>query len=373
MQEKTMKETMGKSKNVTKTQEKTIEIITNSQLKDSSGKMIFDEPILCAQFVRNYVDLPYMKEVQPEDIEDVSPQFVPLVAEERNADRVKKINVRGKKPFFLISLIEHKTKPEYNIVMQIFRYMVYIWEAYEKEEEKKHKGISKTKDFRYPPILPIVYYEGSQRWTAPLHFSDRIEYGEVFEKYIPNFQYYLVPIRRYTNSELLEKADEISLVMLFNKLQNMEDVSELRKISPQKLEGILSDSPSQVVKVIADVLFAFLLKVNVPLEEAEELVGKVKEKKMAELFENIEKMDIQAERRNTAEQRERAEKAEERAEKAEERAEKAESIVEKGIQLLVETCQEFSISREQTLKRLIEKYEMSSSESEEYLERYWNE
>ena len=34
--------------------------------------------------------------------------------------------------------------------------------------------------------------------------------------------------------------------------------------------------------------------------------------------ENIEKMDIQAERRNTAEQRERAEKAEERAEKAEE-------------------------------------------------------
>ena len=30
--------------------------------------------------------------------------------------------------------------------------------------------------------------------------------------------------------------------------------------------------------------------------------------------ENIEKMDIQAERRNTAEQRERAEKAEERAE-----------------------------------------------------------
>ena len=34
------------------------------------------------------------------------------------------------------------------------------------------------KDFRYPPILPIVYYEGSQKWTAPLHFRDRVAYGE---------------------------------------------------------------------------------------------------------------------------------------------------------------------------------------------------
>ena len=102
--------------------------------------------------------------------------------------------VQGQRQFYLISLIEHKTKPEYNIFIQIFRYMVYIWEAYEKEEEKKQKGISKTKGFRYPPILPIVYYEGSLKWTAPIHFRDRIAYGDVFAKYIPDFRYYLVPI-----------------------------------------------------------------------------------------------------------------------------------------------------------------------------------
>jgi len=60
---------------------------------------------------------------------------------------------------------------------------------------------------------------------------------------------------------------------------------------------------------------------NVPVEEAEDLVGKVKEKKMAELFANMEHMDIQAERRNTAEQRQRAERAEERAKREKERAE----------------------------------------------------
>jgi hypothetical protein len=48
---------------------------------------------------------------------------------------------------FLFSLIEHKSDVDYNVVMQVFRYMVFIWEDYEKEMEKEHKGISKTKNF----------------------------------------------------------------------------------------------------------------------------------------------------------------------------------------------------------------------------------
>lgn len=65
-------------------------IILNSKTKDSGSKIIFDDNVLCSQFLRDYVDVPFLKEVSPEDIEDVSEQFVTLFAEERNADRVKK-------------------------------------------------------------------------------------------------------------------------------------------------------------------------------------------------------------------------------------------------------------------------------------------
>lgn len=355
--------------------------VRNSHTRDSGGKVMFDDPILCAQFCRDFVDLPYMKEVQPEDIEDVSSQYVPLIAEERNADRVKKIKVKGYSPFFLISLIEHKTRPEYNISMQIFRYMVYIWEDYAKEEEKKRKGISKTKDFKYPMILPIVYYEGSEKsWTAPLHFREKILFGELFGEYVPDFRYYLVPIRKYTNEELLEKGNEMSLLMLINKVQTKEDIAALREIPAIKLEEILKDTPPHVLKIITDVLFVLLLKENVPLDEAEELVEKVREKKMGELFENMEHMDIQAERRNTAEQRRRAEEAEERAEKAEERADKAEERIDKekeqrkiekerGIKIFIDTCKEFGLSREDVINRLVEKYEMSRLSASEWYEK----
>ncbi|MBQ9143087.1 MAG: hypothetical protein IJX63_15050 [Lachnospiraceae bacterium] len=72
---------------------------------------------------------------------------------------------------------------------------------------------------------------------------------------------------------------------------------------------------------MAKVLLAFLLKENVPAGEAEELVEKVRKKKVGELFANMEKMDIQAERRKTKMQEERAEKAERQAETERQKAE----------------------------------------------------
>lgn len=87
--------------------------------------------------------------------------------------------------------------------MQILRYMIYIWEDYEKEMTKQHPGISGRRDFRYPPILPIVYYEGVESWTAPIDISERILCGELLGKYLPHFQYQLVRLQDYSNQELL--------------------------------------------------------------------------------------------------------------------------------------------------------------------------
>ena len=120
--------------------------ISNSQMRDSSSKLIFSDPILCAQFLRGYVDIPLLKDVQPEDIEDVTSRYLHMFTEERNSDSVNRVRIKmNETPFFIVSLIEHKSNVDYNVVMQVFRYMVFIWEDYEKEMEKQHKGISKTK------------------------------------------------------------------------------------------------------------------------------------------------------------------------------------------------------------------------------------
>ncbi|MBQ6887726.1 MAG: Rpn family recombination-promoting nuclease/putative transposase [Lachnospiraceae bacterium] len=276
--------------------------VTNMQMQDSSSKIIFDEPVLCAQFLRDYSNIPMLKNVQPEDIEDVSERFVHLFSEERNADTVKRVRLENQVPFFMVSLIEHKTYVDYNVGMQILRYMVYIWEDYEKEMDKLHEKdktvkTKKQKDFRYPVILPIVYYEGKREWTAPREFKERIWLQEEFAQYIPNFAYELIQLKDYSNETLLAHKDEISLIMMFNKLQDLEDIDEIKRIEPQDIEAIVSKTPEYLLEIVVRVIRAFLFKMNLPMEEAEDVVGKIKERRMGYLFENMEKLDIQLERR----------------------------------------------------------------------------
>lgn len=271
--------------------------ILNTMREDSSGKIIFENNKLCCQFLNNYVDLPYFGDIRPENMEDVSSEFVPLFAQERHADRVKEIKIPNEKmSFFLVSLIEHKTKVEYNIHMQIFRYMVYIWERYEKQEEH---------------------------------------------------------------------GDGISLAMLFNKLQGKKDVEAFRKIPADKVDHILKDLPDEQIDILAKVLRAFLVQENVPEEETEELVGKVKVKKMAQLFENMEKMDIQAERRKTAEANRKAVEANRKMD------EMKEKMKEKGIRECVEICRELNATFDYVVEKLRNAYSLSDEKAREKIKLYW--
>ena len=170
--------------------------------------------------------------------------------------------------------------------MQLLRYMVYIWEDFEREMERKKKGISRTKDFRYPPILPIVYYEGTGTWTAPCNIKDRIFFDEAFEPFTPQFFYKLVQLNTYSMSDLVEKKDELSLLMLVNRLQNS---SEFRKLDLPKdyLKNLSENSTDELLDIIAKVTASMLRHLDVPENEVTKFTEQVKENKMAELFENF--------------------------------------------------------------------------------------
>ena len=104
-------------------------------------------------------------------------------------------------------------------------------------------------------------------------------------------------------------------------------------------------------------LRAFLRKENVPEEETETLVGKVKEKKMGELFANMDKMDIQAERRKTAEAVKRAEEAEKRAEEA--------------VMEIIKMGRDCGGTKEFVMRRLCDKYGFDEKEAKKQVDLYW--
>ena len=327
---------------------------SNSKYRDSSSKIIFEDPILCAQFLRGYLDIPLLRDVRPEDIEDVSERYVHMFIEERDSDVVKRVRMRtNETPFFLVSLIEHKSQVDYNVVMQILRYMVFIWEDYEKEMERQRPGISKTKDFKYPPVLPILFYDGKDNWTTTTKLHDRILLSDVLGAYLPDYQCILMQLRDYSNAELMKRKDELSVVMMVAKLQKITDFARIGKeVSSEYLQEIFSDSPEYLLDIVEQVTRALLMEIHVPEEEIEEFSGQIKERRMGRLFANFEPYDVQATRREAREEGRKEE-------------------LERGIEKLVKTVKNLNESETVAVTQLMEQYGLAEAEASEKAKQYW--
>ena len=276
----------------------------NPLLEDVNSKTIFENPTLCRQFLKDNVDMPGFENITEDDIEDVTARFVSYFGVEFNADTIKRVHIRPngeETDVYVISLIDHKSRVDYNVSVQLLKYMACIWAEYEKTFIRNggDRDVTRNKSFKYPPILPIVYYEGADRWTADIHLKDRIMMSDVFGKYIPDYEYMVVRNHDYTNEELLARRDEMSLLMIINKIQTAADISEFLKLPADEINKIIQESPQEVINIIAAVVGSLCDRVNATQKEKHECVKKVVRRQMGYLFENMEKMDIQAERRKT--------------------------------------------------------------------------
>lgn len=210
--------------------------------------------------------------------------------------------------------------------MQLLKYMACIWAEYEKTFLSERGKISKNKSFKCPPIIPVVYYEGKKEWTADMYLRDRIMFSDILRPYIPDFKYIVVRNHDFSDEELLAREDEMSLLILINKFQTADDITNFRDIEKDKIDSIIHNSSEQVIDIIAAVVRSLCTKIHISAEETDDAVQKVREHKLGYLFENMEKIDIQQLRKEAEEWRklgeEERQKAKEEQQKAKEEQQK---------------------------------------------------
>ena len=346
--------------------------------RDISSKDVFANSFLCAQFLRDCIDVPALKNVRPEDIEDVSERYHPYLGTEFESDSVKKIRILGiggkeqgqnGEPSFLISLIEHKSLVDYDVSMQLLRYMMCIWTEYRREMEVKKRGSTGQKSFRYPMIIPIVYYEGKSKWTADLNLRDRIREIPGLGGWIPDFRYEVICVHDYSERQLLEQGDEMSLIMLINKIQDAADLERFLRIPSEELNRIIRHSPEHVVDVLVTVMESLCFKIRVSAEDRVKCVQKVRAREMGYLFENMERINVQEVQQKAEEQRRKLEQAMRRAEEEVRRAEEEAKRAEEEAKRAKEEAKRAKEEAEEEAKRAKEEAEEEAKRAKEEAKR----
>jgi hypothetical protein len=270
--------------------------------KDNSLKLILGEHELFVEFLRDFIGMDIFKGVSADDIADISERFLPLFEESKDSDTVKRINLKGGVPLFVIAIVEHESKANFRASFKMLQYIMLVLDNYEKETNKATAGISFTKDFKYPPVLPIIFYDGGGSWTAETNFLDKTELNDIFYKYIPKFEYELINLNDYSQGDLVKFGDTLSLLMLIDKIKTADSIHTLGDLPSGYMEKLALNIPPHLNKLIADVITLLLTKINIPQDEVETITNRIHRKEYQTMFTLIEEYDVQATRRDAREE-----------------------------------------------------------------------
>ena len=255
---------------------------------DNSFKAIFNDHRLFADFLRDFVPVGILKDVRPEDIEDMRERFLPLFQESRDSDTVKRINLKENTPFFVIAILEHESQVNFRSCFKMLLYISLVLAEWEKDAEKAKPGSSLAKDFKYPPVLPMILYDGKGAWTAQKNFLDRTYLNTAFGKYIPKFEYEVINLNDYSDEEIMRFGGALSYIFLIDKIRNSREKGRITQLPPDYVERLRLQIPDDMHKLLVDITLSLLDKSGYNRKEAEAaaaIVEKASGKEYGGMFE----------------------------------------------------------------------------------------
>lgn len=113
-----------------------------------------------------------------------------------------------------------------------------------------------------PAIVPIVTYNGKDKWNVPVSFKEKIMKYELFGDKLLDFEYVLLDVNRYEKELLLQKKSISSAIFLLDQKVSYEEymnrlvtvVKAFNKLTIEErleLKNWLSNTLSEEIKDVA--------------------------------------------------------------------------------------------------------------------------
>jgi predicted transposase/invertase (TIGR01784 family) len=148
---------------------------------DAFFKKHFGNKKIAQNFLENYLPSEITKVLDLNYLTKEDKSYVDEDLKESHSDMLYKTRINGKDGYIYI-LFEHKSYNDPRVLLQLLKYILRIW------EEKYN-----TKTNKLPIIIPLVIYNGENKWNIETKLINLIEgieeLPEIMKQYIPTYQY----------------------------------------------------------------------------------------------------------------------------------------------------------------------------------------
>ena len=187
-------------------------------LHDSGYKKLFSNPVIVKELLLNFVDEPWVKDLDYDTLERLDKSFATEEFINRESDIIYRINFKGEE-IFIYLLIEFQSSVDRFMSLRMLRYITEFYEYL----------VSAMKIKTLPAVFPVMLYNGEKKWTAPVDFINLVD-RSIPEIYIPSFRYYKIAENELSKETLLGIKNVISAVFYLEN-SDMKNISgEIKNI-----------------------------------------------------------------------------------------------------------------------------------------------
>ena len=158
-----------------------------SSKHDSAYKDFFSHEQVVADFLRDYVQQPWVQSVDLGSLQRVNASYVHEADKQRIGDVVWRLKLKdGGGWVYMYLLIEFQSRVDRYMALRMMVYVGLFYQDLIKQGQLGPGGL-------LPPIFPAVIYNGSAPWNAPGSLSELITpVAEPLRSYLPSMNYFVL-------------------------------------------------------------------------------------------------------------------------------------------------------------------------------------
>lgn len=136
----------------------------------------------------------------------INRSFIPDNLREQESDLVYSVPFRSESKtdeLLIYILIEHQSTVDTSMGFRLLFYMTQIWDF--QRREWTSNNVPKSQ-WRFRPIIPIVFYTGEQQWQTPLSLSALMDLPDTLSEFVPKFNTLFLSVKS-ADTATLTKTD----------------------------------------------------------------------------------------------------------------------------------------------------------------------
>ena len=204
---------------------------------DRGYKYLLSSEKLFLQLLQSFADRGWVSQLDVHTIVRVDKSYILQDFNAQEADLVYRLKIKGQEVIFYL-LLELQSTVDFQMPYRLLLYMTEIWRDVLKNTPKE---MAERKDFRLPPVVPLVLYNGADNWTVERRFRETLAGGELFGDELIDFRYLLIDVNRYEEETLKELPNLIKAVMLLDRKGTSESL--IRRL--KEIAGFLKTVPAE--------------------------------------------------------------------------------------------------------------------------------